>query len=124
MWPVKHGQPYATEIERWIFANLVAAFFEKCDELRELDYDNPFEYVNVTERFDALSTEAKLAAVCESAIAIMDPLTPLGGQNAILAEAGAIPFEYLKGLIVMEIDTAKELTSMGSADSQIGRAHV
>ncbi len=120
MWPVKHGQPYATEIERWIFANLVAAFFEKFDELRELDYDNPFEYVNVTERFDALSIEAKLAAVCESAIAIMDPLASLGGQNAILAEAGAIPFEYLKGLIVMEIDTAKELTSMGSADSLEG----
>ena len=120
MWPVKYGQPYATEIERWIYASLVAAFFEKFDELRELDYDNPFDYVDVTERFDALSTEAKLAAVCESAIAIMDPLTPLGGQNAILAEAGAIPFECLKGLIVMEIDTTKELTSMESGDSLEG----
>ncbi|MBE9141176.1 hypothetical protein IQ254_28915 [Nodosilinea sp. LEGE 07088] len=120
MWPVKHGQPYATEIERWIYANLVAAFFERFDELRELDYDNPLDYVDVTERFDALSTEAKLAAVCGSAIAIMNPLTPLGGQNAILAEAGAIPFECLKGLIAMEIDTAKELTSVGSGDSLEG----
>lgn len=114
MWPVKHGQPYANEIERWMYANFVAAFFEKFDELRDLNVDDPFEYIDVTEQFDALPSDAKLAAVCESAIAIMDPLSPLGGQNALLAEAGAIPFECMKGLIVMEIETTKELESMGS----------
>jgi hypothetical protein len=114
MWPVKHGQPYANEIERWMYANLVAAFFEKFDELRDLNVDDPFECIDVTEQFDALPSEAKLAAVCESAMAIMDPLSFLGGQNALLAEAGAIPFECMKGLITMEIETTKELESMDS----------
>lgn len=46
MWPVKHGQPYANEIERWMYANFVAAFFEKFDELRDLDVDDPFECID------------------------------------------------------------------------------
>lgn len=120
MWPVKHGQPYANEIERWMYANLVAAFFEKFDELRDIDVDDPFECIDVTEQFDALPSDAKLAAVCESAIAIMDPLSPLGGQNAMLAEAGAIPFECMKGLIVMEIETTQELESMEPGFSKWG----
>lgn len=120
MWPVKHGQPYANEIERWMYANLVAAFFEKFDELRDIDVDDPFECIDATEQFDALPSEAKLAAVCESAIAIMDPLSSLGGQNAILAEAGAIPFECMKGLIAMEIETTQELESMEPGSSQWG----
>lgn len=120
MWPVKHGQPYANEIERWMYANFVAAFFEKFDELRDLDVDDPFECIDVTEQFDALPSEAKLAAVCESAIAIMDPLSSLGGQNALLAEAGAIPFECMKGLIVMEIETTQELESIEPGFSKWG----
>ncbi len=44
----------------------------------------------------------------------MDPLSSLRGQNALLAEAGAIPFECIKGLIVMEIETTQELESVGS----------
>ncbi|MBD2230780.1 hypothetical protein [Phormidium tenue] len=62
MGPVKHGQPYATEIERWMYANLVAAFFKKFDELCDLDVDDPFECIDVTEQFDALPSKAKLAA--------------------------------------------------------------
>jgi hypothetical protein len=120
MWPVKHGQPYANEIERWMYANLVAAFLEKFDELRDIDVDDPFECIDATEQFDALACDAKLAAVCESAIAIMDPLSPLGGQNAMLAEAGAIPFECMKGLIVMEIETTQELESMEPGLSKWG----
>ena len=120
MWPVKHGQPYVNEIERWMYANLVAAFFEKFDELRDIDVDDPFECINATEPFDALPSEAKLAAVCESAIAIMDPLSSLGGQNALLAEAGAIPFECMKGLIVMEIETTQELESIEAGLSKWG----
>lgn len=120
MWPVKHGQPYANEIERWMYANLVAAFFEKFDELRDIDVDDPFECIDATEQFDALPCDAKLAAVCESAIAIMDPLSFLSGQNAILAEAGAIPFECMKGFIVMEIETTQELESMEPGFSRWG----
>ncbi len=63
MWPVKHGQPYANEIERWMYANLVAAFFEKFDELRDIDVDDPFECIDATEQFDALPSDAKLANV-------------------------------------------------------------
>jgi hypothetical protein len=50
MWPVKHGQPYANEIERWMYANLVAAFFEKFDELRDIDVDDPFECIDAVYR--------------------------------------------------------------------------
>jgi len=47
-------------------------------------------------------------------------VSSLGGQNAILAEAGAIPFECIKGLIVMEIETTQELESMEPGLSKWG----
>jgi hypothetical protein len=109
MWPVKHGQPYATEIERWIYANLLAELFERVEELKSLDIEDPLEEIAMTRRFRSLSCEEQLAAICESAMAILDPFTPIGGYNAILAEAGALPFEFLKAQIKIEIEAAQEL---------------
>jgi hypothetical protein len=109
MWPVKHGQLYATEIERWIYANLLAELFERVEELKSLDIEDPLEEIAMTRRFRSLSSKEQLAAICESAMAIFDPFTPIGGYNAILAEAGALPFEFLKAQIKIEIEAAQEL---------------
>jgi hypothetical protein len=114
MWPVKYGQPYATEIERWMFTNLLAELFERIEELNSLEVEEPLDEIAMTRRFGSLSSAEQLAAVCESALAILDPLTPMGGYNAILAEAGSLPFEFLKSQIEIEIDTAQELESNGS----------
>lgn len=118
MWPVKHGQPYATEIERWMFATLLAALFERVEELKALDIEDPLDEIATTRRFRGLSSEETIGDEKPSSFStvsmVWQYLTWLNPLYWMRLENKEIFQTHMSGSVVLEPKRAFRLKPMPS----------
>lgn len=113
VWYFEAGEkPAADEMQQWMYCGLVWSLMDALADGRPVNMLDPRSDSGWLEHWGCLTMQEQKAALCEAALAILDPKERLPNQTALIESAAAAPFFYLLDEIGTEIES--------SADSEEG----